>query len=716
MDPELAERLARHGRWLDEHTEPLPFDDAVDDERVDIAPVAGGTDGWPRRARWAVAAVAAAALVAGMTVAVRRADGPVTGGSTTTATTAPAAAGALATALASLGIEPPRESADWASSRFCGIATRTNGTVPLDAATRAQTDRVVRCFLDAVLTRGVVTLVQAYVDQAATPPSTFEVYRSRADGRFDWLQLSGQSGGGRFTCAGIIANELLNAFPPPDYDPLFFKVHGCADRESDRGGDLGAPPGWFLDRTVLPSCGTAPWHVDGSYLSPRRVSDGARDCIATALRTGQPMEFAYGVPDASDGPVARWFRATGPGSYEAIEAKPDGLGGLSWQRSTCPTPLIGDDGTPVMGDLAAAGCTPIDPAAMPAATTTTSAARPNDPRAALAGIWIASGPDASDATGPLPGADGLRLSFIPDEGGPLVLQAPCGTSVARDYAIADGRLTIGPWIAEPTDDCPSKAATDQTRRLKTLLGERPRVTITGDVLSLGGGFDFRRETVMGTDPIATAPTMEELRGRTFRALGGIGVDMEEATVAFGDQLTVVTRCSTTTMAATIVGGRLRTGAAQRTVTVGRSCADGPPLTTLAAWPRLALAGTTLTFALDDFATSAFEVGAAPSGVVPGSPEAWCSAGLEAGHQLVFAERTTVGDVRREVEGFGPATGQGGALFPGRGDDVAAYRCFSARGTTETQEYAVLLDGDRAGICTVAGVPAAPGQRPSTACA
>ena len=649
MDPELAERLTRHGTWLDEHAAPLSFDAAVEpvagnppvtriptDDVDSTDPVAvvtaggGPTDhvprlGWPRRARWAVAAMAALAVVAGLAVVARQSGGAGIRGGADTST--PSTSGSLARALAALGVDEAQapEVAEWASIRFCGTVTaRTDGAVLQDDAIQRERELATRCFLDAVLTRSVVVVAQVYLDPSSLRPSAFDVYRSRADGRFDSLDrmnIDGKATLRRFTCAGIIANELLNAFPPPDYDPLFFMVHGCTDREpASSSDDPRVPPRWFVERETLPTCGTAPWHVAGSYLYPRRVSDGARACIAAAVQNGRAMEFGYGVPDASNGPDARWFRITGPGAYEAVEAKPDDTGRVAWQRSRCPTPLIRDDGTPEMSDLLAFGCTPIDPTATtpttatepPTPTSTAAAPTSSDPRATVAGLWTGSEPDAADATGPLPGGGGFRLSFIPDEGGPLVLQSSCGTYVAQDYDVTDGRLTIGPWIVTPAEECASITLDERTHRLQSLLAERPRFTLAADELSLGDGFDFQRGTTMPIDPLATAPTMAELRGRTFRALGGIALDQEEATVTFGDQVTVTTPCSETTIDATIVNGRLRTGAVRRKVTAGRTCNDSAPLATLAAWPRLGLQGPTLRFALDDFETTTFEVGPAPS--------------------------------------------------------------------------------------------------------
>ncbi len=267
----------------------------------------------------------------------------------------------------------------------------------------------------------------------------------------------------------------------------------------------------------------------------------------------------------------------------------------------------------------------LTPAPVRQGVPTTAASELSDPpgpatdaRSTVAGLWMRSEPDVVDATGPLPGADGFRLSFIPDEGGPLVLQSPCGTYVAQHFEVIDGRLTIGPWIVKPAEECASITLDERTNRLQALLGERPRFTIAGDELSLGEGFDFQRGTTMPIDPQATVPTMAELRGRTFRALGGIALDQEDATVTFGDQLTVTTRCSETTIDATIVDGRLRTGAVRRKVTVGRKCNDAAPLTTLIAWPRLSLQGATLQVALDDFATTTVEVGITPTSTEPTS--------------------------------------------------------------------------------------------------
>ena len=107
--------------------------------------------------------MAALAVVGGLAVVARQSGTPGIGG---LGTPTPSTSGSLAFALATLGVDEAQapEAAEWASSR----------------------------------------------------PSACDVYRSRADGWFDSLDridIDGQATLRRFTCAGIIADELLNAFP-----------------------------------------------------------------------------------------------------------------------------------------------------------------------------------------------------------------------------------------------------------------------------------------------------------------------------------------------------------------------------------------------------------------------------------------------------------------------------------------------------------------------
>ena len=247
------------------------------------------------------------------------------------------------------------------AQRFCGTITTQTGTVSTTAATAAQTSHeAATCFLDAVLSQNVVTVVRRYVKAPTESAHQIEVIQSRPDNHFDILTIDAtrpDPAPSALDCEGIIANEALNATPGPPYDPGFFKIHGC--REVDAATvqpaiDNAPPPTWVLERKPLPRCGAAPWRPANSYVD-RRLSPGTTDCINDAIRQHRAAEVGFTL-DGDQMGVARWFRIETDRTYEAIELVDDRKGSRTWQRYRCPIPLLDSDGTPSPARLSSIGC------------------------------------------------------------------------------------------------------------------------------------------------------------------------------------------------------------------------------------------------------------------------------------------------------------------------------------------------------------------------
>ncbi len=218
-----------------------------------------------------------------------------------------------------------------------------------------------RCFLDAVMAGNVAVVLERYDIEGSTTPQVY-AYRSRPDGTFDWAAVtSADTVLIPHRCEGIIANELLNAWPPPDYHPLFSKIHGCSPTATELttlDDPLPQPPEWFLAREPVPSCGFAFWHPgSSSWIGGRKLSVGATDCLATELALGQPVEVAYMVERRPDGHTTRWFRGLVGGQFELIEQVVS-ANRATWVRYSCERPAVARDGTASVEPVAALGCIP----------------------------------------------------------------------------------------------------------------------------------------------------------------------------------------------------------------------------------------------------------------------------------------------------------------------------------------------------------------------